>query len=121
MTLPRARTEKMIVETLAGETLVCDLERNRVHSLRPLAAAIWPLCDGATSPVGLAAAVRGLGVDADEVLVELALDGLASAGLIVDWPPVSRPASMSRRALLKGAALVAGVVTITAPEIAEGS
>ena len=48
MGLPRARTESMIVETLPGETLVCDPEHNRAHSLRPLAAAIWPRCDGAT-------------------------------------------------------------------------
>jgi hypothetical protein len=111
----------MVVETLPGETLVYDLERNCVHSLRPLAAALWPLCDGATGPVGLAVAARGLGLDADADLAELALDELARAGLVLDWPPESRPASVSRRTLLKRAALVVGVVTMAAPEIAEGS
>jgi coenzyme PQQ synthesis protein D (PqqD) len=73
MGFPRARTENMIVEPLSSETLVCDPERNCAHSLRPLAAAIWPRCDGETSPAELAAAARDLGFEADEELVTLAL------------------------------------------------
>src|ERR1043165_10246687 len=79
---PRARTEGMLTEVFPDQTLVCDVERNVVHSLRPLAAMVWGRCDGETSAGQLAAAARGAGFDADEELIALALDRLADAGLV---------------------------------------
>jgi coenzyme PQQ synthesis protein D (PqqD) len=117
MGFPRARTENMIVEPLSSETLVCDPERNCAHSLRPLAAAIWPRCDGETSPAELAAAARDLGFEADEELVTLALDELARVRLVAGWEQRSLPAGVSRRALLQSVVALVGVATITAPEV----
>jgi hypothetical protein len=107
----------MIVETLSGETLVCDPEQNRAHSLRPLAAAIWPRCDGLRGPAELAVMARGLGIEANEELVCLALDELARAGLVEGWERRSRAAGLARRAMLKTVAALVGVSTIVAPAV----
>jgi coenzyme PQQ synthesis protein D (PqqD) len=117
MGLPRARMQNMIVEKLPDETLVCDPDRNCAHSLRPLAAAIWPRCDGATSPAELAAMASRAGIDADEGLVALALDELARAELVAGWERGRRPAGVPRRALLQSVVALVGVVTIMAPAV----
>lgn len=115
MTLPHARRENMLVERLADETLVYDVERNNAHSLRPLAALVWSLSDGATSPAALASAARRAGFEADEKLVSLALDELGRAGLVADW----ERRGVSRRALLRNVAMLVGVASIAAPDIGE--
>jgi hypothetical protein len=117
MGYPRARIENMIVETLPDETLVCDPDRNRAHSLRPLAAAIWPRCDGATSPAALAVAARDLGIEADEELVSLALDELARAELVDGWARRRGRARVPRRVLLQHAAALVAVASILSPAV----
>jgi hypothetical protein len=110
MALPLARTKDLVVETLPDETLVYDAGRHRAHSLRPLAAGVWSLCDGERSLAQVAAAARARGLEADDALVEVALDGLARAGLVTGW--TAAPRSPARRELLKRAAVIAGVATI---------
>src|SRR5690348_16823049 len=44
--LPAARRDGLIVESLDGELLVYDTERDRAHSLNAVAAAVWEACDG---------------------------------------------------------------------------
>ena len=112
---PRARTENLIVETLPDETLVCDVERNTAHSLRPLTALIWSRCDGATGPAELASAARRLGFEADEEVVALALDDLGRTGLVTGWDD----RRVSRRDLLRNVAALVGIETIASPDIGE--
>jgi len=112
---PRARRENMVVEKLPEETLVCDVERNTAHSLRPLTALIWSRCDGATSLAELASAARRLGFEADEELVSLALDDLGRAELVTGWDD----RRVSRRDLLRNVAALVGIETIAAPDIGE--
>jgi hypothetical protein len=47
--IPCARTEGLVVQTLADEVLVYDLERHKAHCLNHAAALIWKHCDGRTS------------------------------------------------------------------------
>ena len=46
-------------EQLGDEASVYDWARAQVHALNPTAARVWRLCDGATSPDAIAAALRG--------------------------------------------------------------
>ena len=106
----------MLTETFPDQTLVCDVERSTVHSLRPLAAMVWGRCDGVTSAGELAAAARSAGFEDDEAVVMLALDRLAEAGLVTGWE--RPPAGVTRRTALKAAAALAGVTSLLAPDIA---
>ncbi len=44
-------------EQLGDEVAVYDRARAQVHALNPTAARVWRLCDGATSPDAMAAAL----------------------------------------------------------------
>ena len=49
-------------EQLGDEASVYDWARGQVHALNPIAARVWQLCDGATSPDAIAAVLaRGDG------------------------------------------------------------
>lgn len=112
---PRARTTRLIVRQLPGETLVYDLDRSRAHCLGAAAAAVWRHCDGRKGAERIAAGVRkDTGVDVGEAGVWVAVDRLAAAKLL-EAPLPER--GRSRREWLKQAAMIGGltVVSITAP------
>ncbi len=44
--VPAARSSGLVVTELAGEVLVHDQERQAMHRLDHVAAAIWKACDG---------------------------------------------------------------------------
>ena len=44
--VPAARSDGLVVEHLADETLIYDLERDEAHHLNPTAATVFELCDG---------------------------------------------------------------------------
>jgi coenzyme PQQ synthesis protein D (PqqD) len=116
--LPRARRHDLVVEQVAEETLVYDLERHRAHCLSAAAAWVWRHCDGATDAAALAARLgRKLGQEADEEVVWVALHRLARAHLLDGpLPPARSRALRSRRALLaKVAVLGISVLSIAAP------
>ena len=61
-------------EQLGDEASVYDWARAQVHALNPTAAFVWRLCDGATSPAAIAAAVqRELDLPEAEAVVDLTL------------------------------------------------
>ncbi|HJQ68449.1 MAG TPA: PqqD family peptide modification chaperone [Blastocatellia bacterium] len=101
--IPQARTTGVVVEHLADEVLVYDLERDRAHCLNPAAARVWEMCDGSRSVSDIGAEAGG-----DEV-AWLAVEQLSRAGLLEE--KIKRPAAngVSRRDLIKKIAVAAAI------------
>lgn len=65
--LPRARQEGLLVDTVGEELLIYDRDRHVAHCLSPIAACVWRHCDGerdATELAVLAGASASLVADA---------------------------------------------------------
>jgi hypothetical protein len=54
---PKAKTERLIVREIDGETLVYDRSRHAASCLTEFAARVWRECDGETSVAEIAAAL----------------------------------------------------------------
>jgi Coenzyme PQQ synthesis protein D (PqqD) len=110
--MPKAKTERLIVREIDGETLVYDRSRAAASCLNDFAARVWRECDGETSVAAIAAALGE-----DERAVWLALHQLTKAQLLTEaiaFPPDMR-AAKSRREItgrlgLGAAALVTSIV-----------
>ena len=89
---PTARQDGLIVNTLEGETLVYDRERDEAHCLNQTAALVWKHCDGRTTVDDIAIRV---GVEQNEFVdpkvVWLALAQLRKRRLLLERIP--RPVS----------------------------
>ena len=93
---PTARRERLIVNELADETLVYDLERDEAHCLNQTAAIVWKLCDGQTTVDEIAIRVGNeLQETVDAKVVWLALAQLRKRRLLLER--ISRPASRLMR------------------------
>src|SRR5687767_6467145 len=91
--MPRRREGDLVVQELAGETLVYDLRTHRAHCLNESAGRVWDACDGRTTIAALPerlAAGNALPVDSE--LVWLALRQLDRAGLLAEPLPRRRDA-----------------------------
>lgn len=122
--LPQSRSEQLVIQKTADETLVYDLDRHKAHCLNQAASAVWSRCDGNTT-IGQMAQIlhRDLDIPADETVVLLALSQLEKAKLL-DGPvqksfkgsiPARREV-IKRLGLIGGAALLLPVITsIVAP------
>lgn len=119
--LPLRRDAGLLVRELPGELLVYDRTKGKAHCLNHTVAVIWNHCDGKTSLEELAHIVRDqLQGPAVESLVEVALEQLRKADLLVGASEVARK-RCSRRELFKlGVAAVAAplVITVVAPSAA---
>jgi hypothetical protein len=110
--MPKAKTERLIVREIDGETLVYDRSRDAASCLNEFAARVWHECDGETSVAAIAAALGE-----DERAVWLALHQLTKAQLLTEviaFPP-DISAAKSRREIggrlgLGAAAFVASIV-----------
>ena len=103
MKLPNARRERLLIEELAEETLIYDLDANKAHCLNASAALVWRNCDGRKSVQEVAGIIsRELSVPESEDLILLALARLETAKLLSDYVPM---AGVTRRAVLKQLAL----------------
>ena len=127
--LPKARTEALLVEQVGAETVVYDLDSKGVHCLSPLAAAVFEYCDGRTALARIAElAQQRLGEQVTEDDIAAAVAQLDERSLL-DTPPLILREGISRRELAKksakyGAAaasvpLIASIVAPTA--MAQGS
>ena len=118
-----ARETGLIVQEVADETLVYDLERHKAHCLNPTAAAVWRLCNGKRDEAALARLLeKDLGTPAAEDVVRLALRDLARARLLEE--PVAADGGLSRRRLIQriGAAVALPlVVSIVSPTAAQAA
>jgi hypothetical protein len=111
--MPKAKTERLIVREIDGETLVYDRGRDVASCLNEFAARVWRECDGETSVAGIAAALGE-----DERAVWLALHQLTKAQLLtaIAFPP-DMSAAKSRREVAGrlGLGAAAVVTSIVAP------
>jgi hypothetical protein len=123
MSRPKARTNDIVVQKLANETLIYCRQRHRASYLNEFAGAVFDRCDGRTSPADIAHSISSVrDHTVDERAVWLALDQLSRSDLLEDrivMPP-SVLAGASRRHVLKAlglssAAAIPAVATILVP------
>ena len=111
---PRAKTERLIVREIDGETLVYDRSRDAASCLNELAARVWRECDGETSVAEIAAALGE-----EERAVWLALHQLTKAQLLTEAValPPDMSGAKSRREIAGrlGLGAAAFVTSIVAP------
>lgn len=97
--LPRARSVRLVIHDLPGETLVYDLQNHKAFCLNETAGRIWKACDGASSTAGIA---RALG--SPPQAVHHGLVQLARSGLLEERPSwLTEPGGLTRRAWLRTA------------------
>jgi Coenzyme PQQ synthesis protein D (PqqD) len=118
--IPRAKTQRLIVREIDGETLVYDRSRDAASCLNEFAAKVWRECDGETSVAAIAAALGE-----DERAVWLALHQLTKAQLLTEaiaLPP-DMSAAKSRREIgaRLGLGAAAAVASIVAPVPAQAA
>ena len=118
--MPKAKTERLIVREIDGETLVYDRSRDAASCLNEFAARVWRECDGETSVAEIAAALGE-----DERAVWLALHQLTKAQLLTEaiaFPP-DMSAAKSRREVggRLGLGAAAFVTSIVAPMPAQAA
>jgi Coenzyme PQQ synthesis protein D (PqqD) len=118
--MPKAKTARLIVREIDGETLVYDRSRDAASCLNELAARVWRKCDGETSVAAIAAALGE-----DERAVWLALHQLTKAQLLTEpiaFPP-GMSAAKSRREVAGrlGLGAAAFVTSIVAPMPAQAA
>ena len=107
--MPQARSNGIVVEELADEVLIYDLNRDRAHCLNQTAANVWKLCDGKSSPAEIASRLGAeLEPAAAQEVVWAAVEQLSRAGLLEK--KLKRPtADISRRDVMKKLALAAAI------------
>ena len=104
------RVEGLQIERAADEILALKPGAARSHALNQTAAVIFDMCDGTHSKAEMAIAIKHhTGLPADEMVVDLALDELVDAGLVVRDGP---PAGISRRALMRRLSLSAAAAAL---------
>ena len=124
--LPNRREEKLVAVDMPDETLIYDLSRHRAYCFNRTAALVWRHCDGTTTAAQMAAIIKDeLNMPADEELVRFAVDQIEKARLLREPVPWEHQGRVSRRELLRKAALVGAavlvptVITILAPTAAQ--
>ena len=112
---PIARQKGLVVQELADEVLVYDLDSNKAHCLNRSAALIWRTCDGTNSVSDMIGQFQLTGGGkVTEDFVWLAIDQLGEKGLLVS-PLKVHFAGQSRRKVLKAIGLA---TLVTLPIIA---
>lgn len=91
--IPIARSENIVVQDLPNETLICDLNSNRVFCLNETASEVWKLCNGKNKPADISRKLSKI-FDANitDDLVWVTLDKLANLELLsekIDVHPYS--------------------------------
>lgn len=126
-TMPRRRTDNLVVQEMEDETLVYDLDKHKAHCLNGTAATVWRSCDGASSVGDVAAKLHAeTGLPADEKIVLMAIRSLEKARLLdgsASVPPAllnaGRREALKRIGIVGGAAAMLPLVTsILAPTAA---
>jgi hypothetical protein len=121
---PLARKEKLVIEQMANEVLVYDLERHKAHCLNLTAAVVWQHCNGKNNITKITQLVsRDLQAAVSEDIVLLALNQLDKFNLLekknnfaFSLPKVTRRDVMKRVGLASVIAipLVSSIVAPTA-------
>ena len=108
---PRMRTQRLIIDELADEVLVYDLDRHKAHCLNQTAALVWKQCDGRTPPRAIARRLQSqLEQPFTEDLVWLALSQLNKIHLLEESFAMPAPLpGMSRREMVRAMGIAAAV------------
>jgi hypothetical protein len=119
---PMQRTLALIVEEVAGDTIVYDERSNRAHCLNQTAAAIWRHCDGRKSIDEIASGVSAaLPLPVDAEIVRIAIRRLDELALLegeaapFENPPSRREAVRKMAVAGGAAALFPAISSIVAP------
>lgn len=109
--IARARTERLLVEEIADDLVVYDLDNDHAHALNRTVALVWRKCDGERT-VGAAATElsEDLGMVVTPLIVQDAIEQLAAANLLET--EVTERHGMSRRQLLIKAGLTAAALPV---------
>ncbi len=101
--VPHARKDGLVIQELAEEVLVYDLERHKAHCLNQTAARIWKHCDGRTTVAEIARLLQAeLKGPVDEEMIWFAVDQLGKDHLLRERiPRATDTVGMSRRELVK--------------------
>jgi coenzyme PQQ synthesis protein D (PqqD) len=116
---PRARTEDLLIEELAGELLVYDERHDTAACLNRTAAVVWQNATGERTVGDLVAVLAAeIGDLADEDLVLVTLDYLAEQGLLESGYERRNTAAttVSRRRFIHRAGVV-GTATMALPVV----
>jgi hypothetical protein len=124
---PIARTKDLVIEEVADEVLVYDLNTDKAHCLNRMSALIWKNCDGEKTEGDIAATLgHELNAPVSAKVVTLGLEELAGYGLLQEDPLAPPPARVSRRRLIQHLGLTAVIalpliMSITAPTAAQAA
>lgn len=111
---PLARSEGLLIEHVADETVAYDTESKAAHCLSPLAATLFQHCDGRRSIDQLAIATsERLGEPVDSARVLDALAQLDERNLLVDGNGGLSRRDVIRRTTMIGAGAIASAPLIT--------
>ncbi|HYV00292.1 MAG TPA: hypothetical protein VE977_15790 [Pyrinomonadaceae bacterium] len=110
--LPRARRSGLIIEELPGEVLVYDSDRDSALCLNHVAAQVWKLCDGKTTPARMGRLIeKQLQVTGGEEVVALALEQLEKSQLLTGKLE-PQLLGISRRDLVRRVGIAAALVPV---------
>jgi hypothetical protein len=122
MNQPLRRTLGLVVEEVAGDTIVYDERSHRAHSLNRTAGEVWRRCDGLTPIEEIAKGVSAaLSETVDANIVRIAIGELGRLGLLEGDAGVfagepSRRDAVRKMAAAGGAmALLPAIGSIVAP------
>lgn len=126
--VPDARKEGLVIQELADEVLVYDLQRHKAHCLNHTAAWIWKHCDGRATVVEMARLLQAESkAPVNEGIIWFALEQLERDHLLSGRiPRSSAPPRLSRRELVGQLGLVAAitlplVTSIVAPTASQAA
>ena len=108
---PVARNSNLVVDNVADETLVYDLEIDKAFCLNETCATVWMLCNGSRNTAEIAREVSAkLNSPVSEEFVYLALDVLIKGNLLIEDQQISMIFSgVSRRAVIRKIGLATAV------------
>lgn len=121
--VPVARKEGLVIQEMADEVLVYDLETNKAHCLNRTAAAIWKSCDGKNTVSDISKLLADTsGAVAGEDIIWLAIDRLNKTNLLEKRLTVDFD-NQNRREVIKKVGLAAVVAlpiitSLVAPTVA---
>jgi hypothetical protein len=122
---PKARSERLVVKELAGETLVYDENNHEAHCLNSTAGLVWKFCDGRNSvPQMTRLLAKEMNAPVPEQVVWLALKQLEESRLLEvqvtgrNWGPQTSRRELVRRLGIAAVALPL-ITSIQAPVAAQ--
>lgn len=122
--MPFARKEGLVIQEIADEVLVYDLETNKAHCLNRTAAFVWKSCDGKYTIEEVSKLLaKDEGKRVEEDIIRLAISQLSEKKLLETKSPIGFSELQNRRETIKKIGLAAaialpGITSLVAPTAA---